>query len=479
MKVTVNPGAECALNPVWSFGANTCHAPLWLRPDLQGHMALACRELGFRYIRAHGILSDNMQVVDEHGKLHFGKMNRALHALLATGCKPFVELSAMPGKFASSESKVCRYTFRSAPPRDWQMWQELIGGTLDNLLREFGEQELADWYFEVWNEPDIAFWSGTQREYFRLYDIARREIKRRCSNLRVGGPATSKTAWIDDFLRHVSAPSEDDPQTGLRCDFVSTHAYPSDVEFLDAAQGQVVLKSASLLRELFTEVRRKVDAVAGRDFPVIAGEWNSSAGPLAQNHDDCNNAAFVVKIMTELAPLTQGSLYWNLSDIYEECGFHNQPFHGGYGLLSVNDIRKASFNAFALLNRLGGRGVPCEFPAGSEELGGLAAQEGGTVQVLLHHYIEPDNHMPQALEVEIAGLPVGEYALCGTTAIEPHRGSAFEEWLALGRPEYPSIEILTRLLAASQMREETPPPEHRRITLQPGGVYLLRFVRGK
>lgn len=112
----------------------------------------------------------------------------------------------MPGALARTEESVCHYRFRSAPPRDWRRWEELVEQFLYVLIERFGREELCRWYFEVWNEPDLPFWTGTQEEYFKLYDLSRAAIKRQDSRFRVGGPATSKTAWIADFCRHVSAP---------------------------------------------------------------------------------------------------------------------------------------------------------------------------------------------------------------------------------------------------------------------------------
>jgi len=438
-----------AVNRIWAYGVNTCHAPLLLREDLQRHIELARAELGFRYLRCHGILSDAMQVVADGGEFDFARIGTACDAILARGMLPFMELSHMPGALARSDAAICHYRFRTAPPRDWQQWYLLIRALVEYLRKRYGRTEVARWRFEVWNEPDIAFWSGTQAEYFKLYDLAARAIKEVDPGFAVGGPATSKTAWIDEFLAHVTRPSVDFGLDINRCDFVSTHAYPSDLEFLDAASGSVQLRNSNIMRELFAQVRRKVSAVLGEGVPVICGEWNSSAGPLAFNHDECNNAAFIGKTMTDLAEVVQGAMYWNLSDIYEECDFHHEPFHGGYGLLTVNDLPKASYHAFRLLAGHAGQRVALRWPAASPGLGGYASYDQQTLRVTLFNCREPDQPATAASFPLAALLAVGGKVV-RVTRIMPGHGSAYETWVEAGRPSFANRELLAVLERASR-----------------------------
>lgn len=205
--LTLEPRDRRPLSPIWSFGANTCHAPLWSRPDLQNHLRRTQRELGFRYVRCHGILNDDMDVVRTDSSFHFERVIAAIEALRACGLRPFLELSSMPDALASGNTHLTSYFYRSDPPKDWTRWYDLIRALVEALAAHFGREEVRTWYFEVWNEPDINFWTGTQADYFRLYDLAARAIKEVDAGFRVGGPATSKTAWIEPFLSHVLKPS--------------------------------------------------------------------------------------------------------------------------------------------------------------------------------------------------------------------------------------------------------------------------------
>ena len=458
------------LRPVWTFGANTCHAPLWLRDDLISQVATMHRELGFRYIRAHGVLCDKLIDVLPGNTFNVERIGPAFDRLLATGVKPFVELSHLPSSMSREPVNITAYKFWCGPPKDWKQWAALVTAVVRFLTDRYGRDELRTWYFEVWNEPDINFWKGTKQDYFKLYDLAVAAVKAIDGQYRVGGPATSKTAWVKDFVEHVTRPSADCGGQNPPCDFVSTHAYPSDLAFVDSDRGAVTLQNSNIMRQLFSEARAHVDAGLGREMPLICGEWNSSAGPLAWNHDECNNAAYVVKTMAELEPMVEGSLFWNASDIYEECHFHYEPFHGGYGLMTVNDVPKAAYHAFRLLKEHTGLRVPAKLEGVPDGVGALASRAGRTLRVLTYHHIEP-GVKSGAVPLQLSGLPEGAGEL-RVERVLPGAGSAYETWLELGRPAYVNAAILDSLTQASRPRVETLPADAA-VDLPPGTIAAI------
>lgn len=435
------------VNRIWTFGGNTCHAPLWLRSDLQRHLDIVRDELGFQNVRCHGMLSDNMGVVREDGSFDFTRINAALDMLVGKGMAPWFELSAMPKSFARDDQHICEYGFYSSPPRDWCRWYDLNKALMQNLKSRYGAAEVRKWHFEVWNEPNIPFWTGTQAEYFHLYDLSARAIKEVDAEFRVGGPSTARVQWIGDFLAHISKPSPDFGLDMPRCDFISTHIYPSDVEFWEGGVNDIKVLESNIVRELFLAARRQVDAALGKDFPLICGEWNSA--PYQYNRDDCNNAAFVVKAMSDLSDLVQGSLYWDISDIYEEAGWHYVPFHAGCGVLTVNDIPKSSFNAFKLLKNQTGRTVDAKWSQEAPGLGFMAAKDGRELRLLVYHYREAGAAASPDKSFALRGLP-SSASVASITRVLPGKGSAFEKWVELGRPDFPNRDILNALEAASR-----------------------------
>lgn len=454
IEISLNYSVKKQINSIWTFGGNTCHAPLLLRKDLLNHLKMAKDQLGFKYIRCHGSLSDDMGTVKADGSYDFSNIYKMIDNLLEIGLRPFFGFCAMPGLYATTEAGISHYNFRSAPPKDWNCWYQLIKTLMMSLKKRYGIKELTKWYFEVWNEPDIAYWTGTQAEYFKLYDLSAKAVKEVDSRLRIGGPATSVTAWIDEFITHIKKESVDFGIEGMsRCDFITTHSYPSDLGFSNSASGNVTLQDSSIMKELFGIVRRKIDDALGKDFPLICGEWNSSAGPYASCHDECNNAAFIAKVMDDLSEICQGSLFWDISDIYEEVGFHYHPFHGGYGLISVNDIPKSSFNAFKYLRSLGNKQLAVTISQETQSLGCIATTKGEKTILLLYYYREPNIEQLESVTINFKGLP--ESALkASVSTILPGKGSAYETWLEIGKPEFANRKILETLENAS-MSETT------------------------
>ncbi|MFP4377614.1 MAG: GH39 family glycosyl hydrolase [Spirochaetales bacterium] len=459
------------IKPVWSFGVNTCHAVLNARADLNAHLRMA-REIGLTYVRAHNIFSEQVGFYAERdGKAtyDFTTVDTIYDNILASGMLPFVELSFCPIPLKSGETTIAAYKANTSVPNSFEAWSEVVVRLVEHCIERYGIELVSRWYFELWNEPDIAFFAGDQSAYFELYDHTAVAIKSVSERLRVGGPATARCKWIPEFLAHLEAGS---PLTGgmpIPCDFISTHAYPSDVEFIEGDAGDVELKESTVMYELFSEVRTQIDASSCRDLPLFMGEWNSSAGPYAENHDEKNNGAFIVKTLVELRHVIDGSLYWNVSDIYEEAGFHYTPFHGGYGIFTVNGIPKSSYHAFAFLSHVRGSEIPTELDA-PDGCGALASydDERRCVSVIAYHYQEPNSDVgpPWRLTLTIGNAPSATASL-STRAVNDRAGSAYELWREMGSPDYLTLSDHRALAERAE-------PEHRRAIVRAGTNGVLQ-----
>ncbi len=180
-------------------------------------------------MRFHGILDDEVGVYteDEHGNAvyNFAYVDQIYDGLLKNGVRPVVELSFMPKKLAFNPDALHPFWYKPnvSPPKSWEKWDALITALGQHLVARYGAGEVAHWYFEVWNEPNIDFWNGIprQKSYFELYEHTARALKRASPQLRVGGPATAAAAWVDAFLKYTSA-------NHVPVDFVSTHGYADD-----------------------------------------------------------------------------------------------------------------------------------------------------------------------------------------------------------------------------------------------------------
>ncbi|MDE2501044.1 MAG: cellulase family glycosylhydrolase [Alphaproteobacteria bacterium] len=368
----------------WQDCVGAGHAGLLLREANQAQLRMVHNALGFKYIRFHGIFADDTDVyreVDGKPVYDFSKVDAIYEAVLKAGMKPFVEISFMPHDLASSDKTIFYWKANGSPPKDWNKWADLITAFITNLETHFGKDEVRSWRFEVWNEPNLdGFWmGGNQQAYFKLYDTTVKAIKAIDPALLVGGPATAGAAWIPEFLAHAKA-------AGVPVDFVTTHTYGVHGGFLDEnGQGDNKLdtNAGSIIDDVL-KVRREVDASAMPHLPVYFTEWNSSYSPRDPIHDTYLNAAFILDKLKGVDGAVQSMSYWTYTDLFEEAGPPPSSFHGGFGLLNREGIRKPSFFAYKYLNELG----PQVLRDGDKE--SWLTRDGGNFAGLMWNYTIPD-----------------------------------------------------------------------------------------
>jgi xylan 1,4-beta-xylosidase len=203
-----------------------------LRADWQQQLALVQREIGFDYIRMHGLLHDDMGVYQEDAKgnpvYNFQYIDQLYDALLRLHIKPFVELGFMPSALASGKDTVFWWKGNITPPKSYDKWAGLITALVRHWEQRYGSDEVKTWYFEVWNEPDIRpFYTATLEEYSKLYRITAEAIKKINPGYRVGGPASAIPYRFEEALIQFCAREK------VPIDFVSTHAYGVKQGFFD------------------------------------------------------------------------------------------------------------------------------------------------------------------------------------------------------------------------------------------------------
>ena len=298
--------------------------------------------LGIRYVRAHGILSDDLGVYreDSSGKpvYNWAGVDKLYDMLLTDGLKPFVELSFMPAALAKVPTQtVFAYKAITSPPKDYAKWGNLVREFVQHLVDRYGKAEVETWYFEVWNEPDLHmplfgdFWHGSPEDYFRLYDYAADAVKSVDSRLRVGGPAAATPGFINLFLKHVAdSPNAGRPK-GVPLDFLSHHTYSAP--FIDWRP---------LLRRL-----------GFHNSPIFYTEWGVSPRAGDTVNDLPYGAAWLVRVLMEGNDSASISAYWTGAEYSDEQKPPTAFFHGGFGLLGFESIRKPRYWHTSCFSRWG------------------------------------------------------------------------------------------------------------------------------
>lgn len=451
-----------------------------LRADWQRQLRQAKAACGFEYIRMHGLLSDDMGVYrEENGRpvYNWQYIDELYDFLVEIKVRPFVEFGFMPGGLASGNKTIFWWRGNVTPPRDYDKWAGLIGALTKHWVDRYGLAEVQKWYFEVWNEPNLdGFWAGTQQEYFRLYETAARAIKAVHPSLRTGGPATAGAAWAPEFIKFCA-------ENKAPVNFVSTHTYGVDVGFLDefGGRGTVLSRHPESVIGDVKRVRQQIKDSAMPNLELHFTEWSSSYTPADPVHDSYVSASYILDKLKGSWPYADSMSYWTFTDIFEEAGPRTTPFHGGFGLMNYQDIKKPAFRAFELLNKLGTTRLKCD-----DERALAAADSKGGVQVLFWDYsntipAETNNQQyfitdikPKSLgrvKLNLAGLKPGKYR------IEVYRvgyriNDPFADYFDLGRP----AQLTRPQVAAIKKKNDGRPVSTETATVQPGKPLLREYA---
>jgi xylan 1,4-beta-xylosidase len=422
------------------FGSG--RAILTLRESYRRDLRAVKQATDFKFVRFHAILHDEIGIYDEdsHGvpRYNFSYVDQVYDGLLENGVRPFVELSFMPRKLASRKT-VQSFSYQPfvAPPRDYARWDALIRNFAAHLVARYGIDEVAQWYFEVWNEPNLDFWAGvpSQASYWTLYDHTARALKQVNPRLRVGGPSTAQAAWVSAFIRHTS-------ERHVPLDFVSTHVYANDKSkdvfgtHEHISRGEMVCRAAK-------KVHDEVTASARPNMPIIWSEYNASYFNEPKITDSVFMGPWLADTLRRCDGLTDMMSYWTLSDVFEEQGVVRRPFYGGFGLMAAGGIAKPAFNAFKMLHELGEE----RFATDSEHAL-ITRRPDGTFVIALWNYVSPgENGAPITIALR---LPQGARTVRLQRLDESH-GDVRGEYARLGSPQYPTRDQLEALRSGAAL----------------------------
>ena len=288
---TISIDAQAPAQPFphyWEQMFGSGRAILSLRDSYRLDLRAVKEATGFQYIRFHAIFHDDVGFYSQDASgnpvYNYSYVDQIYDGLLANGVRPFVELSFMPEKLASTPSRQAFwYKPFNSPPADWDRWGNMIQQFAQHLVDRYGIDEVSQWYFEVWNEPNIDFWAGDPKEptYYHLYDVSARALKRVNPRLRVGGPSTAQAAWVDRFIQHCASGN-------VPVDFVSTHVYGNDTAKDVFGTNENIPRDQMVYRAV-KKVHDQVKASAKPDLPVIFSEYNAAY----DNEVDVTDSAFM------------------------------------------------------------------------------------------------------------------------------------------------------------------------------------------
>jgi xylan 1,4-beta-xylosidase len=446
------------------------------------------------YIRTHFLLatgdgkagfkfgSTNAYTEDSAGKpvYDWTTVDKIIDTYLQAGAKPFVEIGFMPQALSSKpepytphwtpgENFNQYYLGWSYPPTDYSKWGALINEWARHEVAKYGPNEVSTWYWEVWNEPDIAYWHGTPEEYNKLYDYAVAAVKKALPTARVGGPASTgpssakAAAFLRQFLSHCSA-------TGAALDFISYHAKgrPSVVD------GHVRMGIAKNAQDVENGFQIVNEFPKFRNLPIVLTESDPEGcaacsarvypqnayrnGPLYASY-----TAAMMKNVLDLADRAKTNIEGMLTWAFE---FEGQPYFDGLRTLATNGVDKPVLNLFRMAGMMRGDRVKVESDAavpletmltdgvrGKADLDAIAVRSERELSVLVWNYHDDDVPGTEArVRISVNGMPDGR-ALLRHYRIDETHSNAWTVWKSMGSPQQPSAAQYSALEAAGQLQQ--------------------------
>ncbi len=396
-------------------------------------------EIGFKFIRGHGIFHDDLSIYHEYeedGEIkleyNYTYLFRIIDRFIELGIRPYLELSFMPSQLAKGTQTLFHWKANTTPPKEYRLWNRMVVALLKNLRARYGE-EVLDWPIEVWNEPNLpGFWfKGDMDEYFKLFKETYTAIKEYDSRFKVGGPAicgVNEDEWTREFLSFCK-------RFNIKPDNITRHHYtvefPETVGHYDYSK----LEDSNMRIANLQATRDLVDSFEEfKGTPIHITEFSTSYTPRGVIHDTNINAAFLAHQLSHLGDMNEVYSYWTFGDVFEEKGVPRSLFHGGFGLVAEGNIPKPTFWIFSFYKQLKNFSDVC---VNRDENSIILKSDSGYAGILWNKD-EEDFSADITLPFEDGNEKL-EYTLI-TKTVDEECCNPLKLWHDIGEPPYPTKE---------------------------------------
>ncbi|HXR04057.1 MAG TPA: beta-xylosidase [Verrucomicrobiae bacterium] len=400
----------------------------------------------------------------------------------ACNVRPYVEigfmpeaLSIRPEPYQHHWTPKARYgeifTGWAYPPKDYVKWSELVYQWARHDVERYGRGEVADWYWETWNEANIGYWQGTPQEFFRLHDCAVDAVRRALPEAKVGGPDSAGAGiFLRRFIEHcLQGTNFVTGKVGTPIDFVSFHAKGAPVFTND----HVRMGVANQLRDINSGFRIVSSFPELKSTPIVIGESDPDGcaacqAPQLGYRNEPVYACYTAECLArelELAGKYGVNLESALTWAFE---FEDQPPFAGFRTLASDGIDLPVLNAFRMFSKMGGQQLATDSDhavsldsilkggvRAQPDVSALASLESNRLCVLVWHYHD-DDLAGSTAEVKLAlvGLPAKiKQAQARHFRIDADHSDAFTIWQRMGSPLTPSAKQYADLQKAGQLAE--------------------------
>ncbi len=470
-------------------------------------------------VRAHSLLvtdegkrdalkwgSSNAYTEDKKGNpvYDWTIIDKIFDTYIERGMRPMAQIGFMP-KALSSKPEPYRhhwapgaqygniFTGWAYPPEDYEKWAELVYQWVRHSVDRYGKAEVEEWYWELWNEPNIGYWQGTTEEYIKLYDYTADAVKRALPTAKMGGPETTgpgseKAAeFLTTFLEHiVNGKNHVTGKTGAPLDFITFHAKGSPKVVDEVVQ----MDMGKQLRDIDKGFEIVASFPQLKDLPIIIGE-SDPEGCAACSEQYYPHNAYRNGTMYSSYTAASFARKYDLADHYGVnllgavtwgFEFENQPWYAGFRDMATNGVDKPVLNVFRMFGMMQGNRVevsnmPTESASsnlsastndglaydfekvrdesvrgGQPDINAIAAKDEHAATVMVWNYHDDNVDAPAStVTVNLQSIPVSQ-ALLHHYRIDKENSNSYEVWKAMGSPQNPSAEQVAQLEKAGQLQ---------------------------
>jgi xylan 1,4-beta-xylosidase len=452
------------------------------------------------YIRAHNLLTSRGNSAapdlkwgftdaykeDKKGKAIYNwtVVDSIIDSYIQRGMKPLMEIGFMP-KDLSSKAEPYDHTWSTGgnlwtgwtyPPKDYNKWRELIYQWVKHSVDRYGKQEVVTWLWEVWNEPDIPYWSGTFEEYCKVYDYAADGLKKACPECTIGGPHTTSPRsekaynYLTRFVEHcLRGKNYATGKTGTPLEYVGFHAKGSP-EFVD---GHIRMNMGVQLKD----IQRGFEAVNSfkelKNIPIIIGECDPEGCAACSEKRDpkygyrngtmyssytASSFARIYELMDQHSVNLKGAVSWSFE-------FEDQEWFAGFRELATHGVDKPVLNVFRMFGMMDGNRVLVKSDNGlnageiiskgvreRNDINAMASKNENSICVMVWDYHDDDvAGVPAPIKLTINGIG-NQQVLLHHYRVDDHFSNSFEAWKAMGKPQNVTDTQYDELERAGQLQ---------------------------
>ena len=444
MRTVINGDENIAFRNNADMCIGTGRLGLALTKEYLEQLRLVQEQIGFRFIRGHGLFTDDVAIYHEYEEdgvtrteYNYTYLDRIFDSYIELGIRPYLELGFMPEKMASGTQTIFYWKGNTTPPADYKKWTDMVQALLRHLIGRYSE-EVYDWYIEVWNEPNLpGFWyKADMGEYFRLFAETFRAIKEVDGRFRVGGPAicgVNDEVWMRRFLEFCR-------DSGITPDTVTRHHYTVEFPEHDGHYDYSRLEDPDMRIANLQSSRDIIDSFDEfKGTPMHITEFSTSYTPQGVIHDTNLNAAYIAGQLSRLGDMNELYSYWTFGDVFEERGVPFTPFHGGFGLVANGLIPKPVFYTFAFYKQLKLFSERCVHRDASSV---IVKSDSGYAGILW-------NIGEEDITREFSLAADGGYTLI-TKTVDEDTCNPLKLWHDLGEPAYPDEKTNALLCDAAK-----------------------------